>query len=410
MATTISIWDDDTEVALDWKRKIERLLNNREICIKAFDVDEISHELHVLHARREAYLRPDGSEPDESSELDGTDVLIVDNDLFHLRDFNDFSAEMVATRAGVYTDCGSIVVLNLNPDLDFDLTLLDNPDSKADLHVNDKYVADPGLWEQCPKENGTFRPWHWPLLLSEAQRHKIRVDALHRMLCDGDSEQPILDHLQFPEEARRRLSRFARAFLHPLRNDTEEVSFPQFVHRNARAVALKDGEMITRRNDIRKVARIGARRIYKWLARLVLGPQDVLIDFPHLIEKLPFIVPPDHSTSLEYWNSCASIHDAPVNLVSDELSVTALQAPDWSDRPMFWSHDFERNDILERVLSAVDPNPERFVFCEDSSAFHQSDLCHRFVAAHNTASDDRFVRWLREAEDVRFGPQSRLAI
>lgn len=410
MATTVSIWDDDSQVAQDWKRKIERLLDNPDICITAFDVEEISDELHVLHERRKAFLRTDENEPDKPSKLDATHLLIVDNDLFDLPDFNDFSAEMVATRAGVYTDCGSIVVLNLNPDLDFDLTLLNSPDSKADLHVNDKFVADAGLWEQCPKEGGTFRPWHWPLLLTEAQRHKTRVDALYRMLREGDSNQPILDYLGFPEEAKRRLSRFARAFLHPLRNDTDRVSFPEFVHENARAVSLKDGEMITERNDIRKVARIGARRIYKWLAGLVLGPQDVLVDFPHLIEKLPFLVPPDHLTSLDYWNSCASMHDAPVNLVTDELSVTAFQVPDWSDRPMFWSHDFERNDILERVLSAADPNPERFVFCEDSSAFHRSNLCHRFVAAHNTASDDRFARWLNEVEDVRFGPQSRLAI
>lgn len=410
MATTISIWDDDTDVALDWKRKIESALDDPEICIKAFEVQEIDYELRVLHQRREAFLRCDKNEPDAPSVLDGTDVLIVDNDLFNLRDFSDFSAEMVATRAGVYTDCGSIVVLNLNHDLDFDLTLLGNPNSKADLNINDKFVADPGLWNQCPREGGAFRPWHWPLLLTEAQLHKTRVDELNRMLREGDPNQPILDYLRFPGEAKQRLSRFARAFLHPLQNDAARVSFLQFVDGNGRAVALKDGEMITRRKDFRKVARIGAHRVYKWLARLVRGPQDVLTDLPHLIEKLPFLVPPDHLTSLEYWNSCASMRDAPVNLVTDELSVTAFQVPEWADRPMFWSHDFERGDILDRILAAADPNPERFVFCEDSSAFHRPDLCHRFVAAHNTASDNRFARWLHEAEDVKFGPTSRLAI
>lgn len=410
MATRISIWDDDARVALGWKQEIERLLDDADVCVKAFEVEEIDHELHILHQRRESFLRSDDNEPDDKSALDTTHVLIVDNDLFHLKDFSDFSAEMVATRAGVYTDCGSIVVLNLNPDVDFDLTLLGNPDSKADIHINDKFVADPGLWKQCPKDAGTFRPWHWPLLLSEAELHKARVDELHGMLLEGGSDKPILDYLGFPEEAKRRLSRFARAFLHPLQNTADKVSFPQFVDRNARAVALKDGEMITTRADVRKIARIGARRVYKWLSWLVLGPQDVLIDLPHLIQKLPFLLPPDDQASLDHWNCCASIRDAPVDLVTDELSVVAFPVPNWSDRPMFWSHDFEREDILDRVLGAADSNPQRFVFCEDSSAFHGSDRCHRFVAAHNTASDDRFARWLDNEDDISFGPQSRLAI
>lgn len=409
MAMTISIWDDEPQVALDWKRQIEGLLGGPDILVKAFDVKEIDDELRILHRRREAFLRANENEPDDRSELDDTHVLIVDNDLFSLRDFSDFSAEMVATRAGVYTDCGMIVVLNINRDIDFDLTLLGNPDSKADLHINDRFVADPGLWERCPKEGGTFRPWHWPLLLTEARQRKDRVDELHRMLLDGDLNVPILDYLQFPEEAKQRLSRFARAFLHPVRN-AEKVSFKQFVDGNVRAVALRDGERIAQRADIKKIARIGARRIYKWLAHLVLGPQDILIDFPHLIEKLSFLVPPSRQNALEYWNSCASMHDAPLNLVNDELSVAKFQFPYWVDRPTFWSHDFERADIRDRLLRDTDSNPKRFVFCEDSSAFHPSDLCHRFVAAHNTASDDRFVRWLHEREDFKYGPQSRLAI
>ena len=410
MTTTINIWDDDTGSARDWKQEIELLLDDSDIRVRAFEIDEIDHELHVLHKRREAFLAGDDLEPDEPSALDDTHVLIVDNDLFHLQDFSDFSAETVAARAGVYTDCSLIVVLNLNPDIDFDLSLLGDPDSKADLHINDKFIANPGLWRQCPRQHGRFRPWHWPLLLNEAQLHKRRVRDLHRTLRDEDSGTPILDYLGFPEEARSRLSRLARAFLHPRRSDTENISFPDFVDGNARAVALSDGEMITRRKDIKKVARIGARRVYKWLFRHIVGPQDILMDFPHLLQKLPFLFPQDHQASIDHWNSVASLTDAPVALVSDGLSVAALQLPNWTDRPLFWSHDFERPYIFDQVLAGIDLNPERFVFCEDSSAFHASDLCHRFVAAHNTASDDRFVRWLLENEDIHFGPQSRLAI
>ena len=409
MTTTINIWDDHTRSARDWKRHIEKLLGDPDIRVRAFEIDEIDHELHVLHKRREAFLRGI-VEPDDPSALDDTCVLIVDNDLFHLQDFSDFSAETVAMRAGVYTDCGLIVVLNLNPDIDFDLTLRGDPDSKADLHVNDKFIANPGLWQQCPRENGCFRPWHWPLLIREAQLHDRRVDDLHRALRDQDSSTPILEYLQFPDEAKNRLSRVARAFLHPRRTDTGNISFSNFVDGNAQAVALNDGKMITQREDIKKVARIGARRVYKWLLRHIVGPQDILIDFPHLLQKLPFLIPEHQQASIEHWNSVASLDNAPVSLVRDALSIDPLRLPSWTDRPLFWSHDFERPDVLDRILAGIDLNPEAFVFCEDSSAFHPSDLSHRFVAAHNTASDDRFVRWLLDAENIHFGPQSRLAI
>ena len=65
---------------------------------------------------------------------------------------------------------------------------------------------------------------------------------------------------------------------------------------------------------------------------------------------------------------------------------------------------------MGRLLEAVDANPDGLVFCEDSSAFHVADECDQFIAAHNSMSDRRFVRWLREGdEEVRYGPQSRLA-
>ena len=409
MTTKINIWDDHTRSARDWKRDIQKLLGDPDIDVRAFEIDQIDYELHVLHNRREAFLRG-ATEPDEPSALDDTRVLIVDNDLFHLQDFSDFSAETVATRAGVYTDCGLIVVLNLNPDIDFDLSLRGDPDSKADLHVNDKFVANPGLWRQCPREHGCFRPWHWPLLLREAQLHEHRVEDLYRALRDQDASTPILDYLQFPDEAKNRLSRVARAFLHPLRNDTENITFSDFVDGNAQAVALTDGKMIIEKEDIKKVARIGGRRVYKWLVRHIVGPQDILIDFPHLLQKLPFLVPEHQQALIDHWNAVASLDDAPVALVRDALSIDPLQLPNWTDRPLFWSHDFERPDVFDRVLAGIDLNPNGFVFCEDSSAFHPSNVSHRFVAAHNTASDDRFVRWLLDAENIHFGPQSRLAI
>ena len=268
----VCIWDDDIDAAAEWKRQLDAALRGDEIRVHAATAEEIEQEIHTLHERRKSYAESDGGEGRATvSELDDTDVLIIDNDLFDLPNLNDLSAETVANRAGVYTDCACIVVLNLSPDLDFDLTLLGHPESKADLHINDRFVADLGLWRQCPKDNGAFRPWHWPLVLSAVDLHRSRVKALIDLLDSDERNMPILDYFRFGGDSKRRLSRSARAFLHPSRR-AEETSFMGFMDSNAMAVNHIDGEKILGREDVRKMARIGARRISTWLARYVLGP------------------------------------------------------------------------------------------------------------------------------------------
>lgn len=406
----ITVWDDEPGAAMKWKTQLEEVLDDLRITVQAPRPEEIEGELHVLHERRKMYLESDNEEGECAvSELDDTDVLVVDNDLFDLPNLNDFSAETVAARAGVYTRCGYIVVLNLSPDVDFDLTLLGHPGSKADLHINDRFVADRGLWRECPKDGGTFRPWHWPLLLGAVDRYRSRVEDLVELLESNEMDQPILDYFRFGRGTRNRLSRSARAFLHPTVG-ASEVSFRCFVKDNANAVGVKDGRRILERNDIARIAQIGARRISKWLGRYVVGPQDILTDFPHLVEKMPFIIPVDKRECLKFWNSCAQLEEAPVAL-AEAIGIERFQMTHWFDRPVFWTDGMETEENIDKVLDALDANPGGLVFCEDSSAFHRAEVCDQFVAAHNSISDRRFVRWLtEEGEDIRYGPQSRLAM
>ena len=405
----ICVWDDDTRAAEGWKSELDVVLRDSDVNVHAATAEEIAQELRVLHERRKLYLESEGdTDRDYISELDDTDVLLVDNDLFDLRTFNDLSAETVAIRAGVYTDCACIIVLNVNPDLDFDLTLLGYPESKADLHINDRFVADFGLWRQCPKECGAFRPWHWPLVLSAVGLYRSRVNDLVELLDSDQRAIPILDYFQFSDGSKRQLSRLARAFLHP-RKRAEEVSFIDFMDGNMKAVNHIDGEKILRSKDVSKIARIGARRISTWLARYVLGPQDTLMDLPHLVEKMPFVIPVDKQECSQFWNLCAKLDDPPAGL-AEEFGIERFQMENWFDRPVFWTEGMETEENVDRLLQAANANPEGLVFCEDSSSFHSAEVCDQFVAAYNSMSDRRFVRWLREGgEGVMYGPQSRLA-
>lgn len=405
----ICVWDDNEEIAQEWKERLDVVVPGAAAQVHAATAAEIQEDLRILHDRRKRYLTCDAeADSGDVSSLDDTDILIVDNDLFDLPNLSDLSAETVASRAGIYTDCAYIVVLNLTPDLDFDLTLLGHPESSADLHINDRFVADVGLWEQCPKEDGSFRPWHWPLLLSAAAQYNTRMAELVAILNSSDQKIPILDYFGFEEAAKRRLSRSARAFLHPRRR-AEEASFMNFWDGNAKAVNQIDAQEISKRGDVRLIARIGARRIAKWLAQYVVGPQEVLIDLPHLVEKMPFMIPGNKRECGEFWNSCSSLDAAPVRLV-EEFGIGRFQREMWSDRSVYWTEGMETDENVERLLEATDTNPDDLVFCEDASSFHTAEMCDGFVAAHNSMSDGRFVRWLRGAEvQPRYGPQSRLA-
>ncbi len=407
----ITVWDDDPAAAGRWKEQLEIVLQAKGTSIEAPEPGEIEETLYTLHEYRREYLESDGGPiANEKSSLDNTDVLLVDNDLFELPGLKDYSAETVAARASLYTACGCIVVLNLSPDLDFDLTLLGHPSSKADLHINDRFVADPGLWEECPRVDGGFRPWHWPLLLRSAAMYRTRVSELAEAFESGVTGEPILNYFGFEQWSRRRLSRAARAFLHP-EIATDQVSFSQFVQDNVSAVNVQDGKCIARRDDLVKLARVCARRIGKWLERYVLGPQDVLLDFPHLIEKMPFSIPDREQRNVDFWNSFAKLEESPIEVL-EGLGIRPFDKGNWFDRPVFWAQGAESDENLERLLGVEDVNPCEFVFCEDASSFHRAKDCDQFIAAHNTVSDNRFVRWFgkEEGEELRYGPQSRLAM
>lgn len=401
----IGVWDDDGNAAADWSAKIKTALGE-ETTVCPATATEIEAELQVLHERRQRYVKgKEGAEVE--CELDDADILIVDNDLFDLPHLSDLSAETVANRMGVYTDCASIVVLNLSPEIDFDLTLLGHPGSKADVHINDCFVANQGLWQTCPPEDRSFRPWDWPLLSRARALHAARMDSVTELLSSDEREMPILDFLGFGVSATRRLSRSARAFLHPAKK-AEKVSFRDFVDGNAMAVSHIDGEQIVTRDDSKMLARIVARRIATWLSRYVLAPQDVLIDLPHVVEKMPFIVPAEKREAEEFWSSCAQLRDAPVSLVN-ELGISRLERQEWLDRPAFWADGLESEENIEKLLEVRDANPRGYVFCEDASSFFPARECHQFVAAFNSMTDRRFVRWFDAKGDNRYGPQSRLA-
>lgn len=409
MALKVSVWDDDSDKAEQWSEQIKEVLGS-DSDVEAADNERIKNELDLLHARRKAFINAGGAldEPDDDLDIDDTDILIVDNDLFELDDHADLTAEIIATRARIYSDCGLIVVLNLNPDLAFDLSLLGHPESKADLHTNEDFVANPGLWQTCPNEDGAFRPWHWPILPKSAALFRKRVDEVVNVFECGKQHMAILDYFQFGDDARSSLSRSARGYLHPT-HKAQEVTFEMFLTENPNAAEKRDTEAMIFEKHHRRMARVIASRIAKWLFRMVLGPQDVLIDLPHLVERLPFLIADGKNDDVAAWNAHAKIADEVDAGLLEPLKDHLFANEIWFDRPVFWAHCFETEENLEKLMGSSDSNPNAYVFCEDASSFHPADQCERFVAGFHTTADTRFIRWIGD-DDVVYGPQSRLAM
>lgn len=407
----ITLWDDDESAAKEWEAKIVEQMGDAEVAVRACTPNEIAKDLGVLHARRKCYLSSGGQGENQTlSMLDDTDILFVDTDLFDLPTFVDFSAEIVAGRALVYTTCPYIVVLNANPDIDFDLSLLGNPNSKANLHINDRFISHEGLWLRCPLDGGEFRPWQWPLLQMAITSQRLRATKLKECFDVEGLGIAVLDYFSFSPSARERLSRSARAFLHP-RKEANNVSFEDFISNNVKAIDSRDATRIVEKGDTEKLAWICSHRLAKWLSHLVAGPQDILMDLPHLVSEFPFLLQESERACRHSWNRLAELHDTPVDQLTEDISQHQFGLSQWFDRPMYWRHGFDSEDNLDKLIETAGSNDHFPVFCEDSSSFHWATECTRFVAGYHSVSDNRFIRWF-EGDDatINYGPYSRMAM
>ena len=120
------------------------------------------------------------------------------------------------------------------------------------------------------------------------------------------------------------------------------------------------------------IARTVAAYIDRWFRRDVLGPQEALVDLPHLLMRLPFLLG-DKATP-EEWNRAVVAESAPYNLHRElydkHLAGTAFKHRMWTGSPCFWWPMLKSNDTLnEYFLDMVEANWADVVFCEDTSSF-----------------------------------------
>ena len=361
------------------------------------------------------------------------DLVILDNNLAHLGISGArHTAESIAGYIRAFSSTPFIISINKNPQVDFDLRyLIGDYSTRTDLAINLHHLSNPALWthRQTDAKNG-FLPWYWPKLLGigENRRKKIRYisDDLDQSVCGAFGITP--DLFQY-------LSRQARSLLSQAEETNAEGSALENnfgLNANFREVFLASGRSLPNKHERQTllnyiaqgeertrlvVARIVAAEIDFWFQRDVVGPQELLVDLPHLLMRMPFLLG-ERAGELANWNSAvlAATEGPPFALDKTLFETHLVDArfthEVWETDQYFWWPRLGENRTLNAYFASSDVEWADAVFCEDCSLFleRQSEIKDRapleFVAQFEGAWNRRYVKGIR---DIMYAPKTRFA-
>jgi hypothetical protein len=372
----IVVFDDDEGFAEGYVKRLLKL----ETVVQEFKINRMSKsdfekQLSLLRGRREE-TRSGKKWTEKSIALDEVSILIVDFDLLTVSSF--LTGEEVAYLARCYSKCGLIVGLNLESrkrfsDSYFDLTLKGHPESFCDLNIDSAQLDNPRLWMDGGKG---FRPWYWPHLPKQLDSIENKVQDVMKHL-----KTPIVRFFHFD----KMLQLFPSSTLQFLGGNPAESTFKDFVNLSGNGLRGKDiatEEMI---------GRIGSSRVSKWLERLVLPGQDILVDAPHLVSRFPSILK-GNPEDVEKWNKTATFSDEDeLGLNLENIDGFTFKPRHWLSRPAwFWNSVYSCGKIKE-VTEPWNSVTPKFAFCEDSSTFEKKEDCKEFYASIDSPYNRRFI-------------------
>jgi len=391
----ILIFDDE----LGFRGRVQGLLESLTFVTDTFEIEipdnrELTHSMEILEDRRRAFRETGAWEDGERISVDDASIFVVDYDLFEAIGF--LKGDVVAYLARCLSSCGLIVGYRYG-DNAFDLTLREELRSFTDLYVGGEQLGNPGLWRVT--EAG-FRPWHWPILPDYLRDFEKKVEDVKESLAEDVPIWQVLG-LTTPEL----FAMLPRSIGEFLGADPAETTFRQFVIESDNGLERRD---VTSADDVSDevVARVGAARISKWLERLVLPEQDILVDAPHLVSRYPSLMTGD-AMDIETWNRTARlVSHEDLGLRTDLIEPFRLKKDHWLSRPVwFWDEVRECQDILE-VREPWKTERPNWVLCEDASRFYEEGY-REFVADVESPYARRFVR---KFDHVEYRPKVRFSL
>lgn len=374
MKKRIVVYDDNDRFVRNYVKRLKEL----QIIQSFFDVTSMSNkifeeQMEILRTRQKR-LRTSKKVENESL-LDEVSIFMIEYDLFSSLDSKSyFTGEDVAYLSRCFSKCELIIGINHYGDNTFDLTLRGHPESYADLNIGSEQLDNPGLWGE--KWKG-FRPWYWPILPNYLERVQQRVEDVRNNL-----DEPISKVLEI-EDMSRILPRSVTGFLG---SQSDNTTFSEFVSKSGNGLRRKD---INPDKDM--MARIAASRVSKWLERLVLPGQDVIVDAPHLVYRHPSLLLGDHS-NIDIWNKTVGFGATKsLGINYRMISDFKFKKGCWLSRDAwFWRKLFDYQKIKE-VSTPWKKEVTNFCFCEDSSSFQNRKDCSEFIIDSDSPYNRRFI-------------------
>ncbi|WP_242415544.1 hypothetical protein [Sphingomonas panni] len=392
----IVVCDDEYAPRQDWVEAIGNVVGAENVSQLNDDKAQLKSLLNRRHSFRET-----GETDWAPSQVDEADVLIVDYDLTLIDKDARHTGEEVARLARMYSDCGYIIVMNQYPGIGFDLTMKGHLESYADVNIDSSLAGCPALWSTAV--SGEFHPWHWDCIekITESRR------ALAEELTKRGMGTSIVDFLQMPNAAIDRLADSAFAFISPATQKPDEL---------AQTTVAEFLQHLTEKKDLEKLAdgkpanaaRTAVSRLAKWVSRTIVGPQDVLIDVPHLLVRLPYVANKEHGvpSTIEDWNA---LLDLGAGAICPEIREKGefRRSVEWIGKATFWWSCIEGLDLVDTLREEFDyESLPDMVFCEDVSRFVPREDATDFRAGFHNFFDRRYVKIV---EGVEYAPRRRLA-
>lgn len=399
MTYSVLVCEDEIETARERVSQIKATVPEEYKVLPVPTNSQMCESIKELLRRRKLSRAGNPWTPDGCL-FDGLDILVVDYDLLHIDEDNaQYTGEGIARLARTFSTCYVVIILNQYPGLQFDLSLRGHLMSHGDLNIDSGLIGTPSLWRDPPWEE--FRPWSWQTLSKAVETQKARVAFVEKKL-----NQSIFEAFGMEAEDVFHLSDTGFGFVAPDARDYmvfQNQTFKSFLEntidgRDANSVVKRDSE------SLRPAAQFVGARIGKWLEREVLGPQDVLIDIPHLIQFYPFLLDADVK-EIDTWNNAIHNKVALENAVPD---YCWFKPDGFLSRPVIWRRRLEKNIdfVTRRAEFDYAPVPE-IVFLEDVSVFAPLSETTGFRAGFHNSFDRRYVKVV---DGVTYSPQRRFAV
>lgn len=381
----------------------------------------LAKEIDTLIDRARTVLEdPSGSAPDSATSVfdQSFDLVILDNNLSYLPIAGArYTAESITGYVRAFVNIPYIVSLNKNPHVDFDLRyLIGDYQTHADIALNSHHLTTPTLWSgNLAHAIDPFVPWYWPALNNAVKRRNEQI-----RFVSANLEEPILKSLGFPRYTSDYLSRHAKGALSPEAADVTKITFKRYFEKTCRSLPIRRDRIVLSKavadSDTARdaVSRVVAAELDRWFRRDLMGPQDVLVDVPHLLMRMPFLLGNDANDSGR-WNDAISAMAPPYGLEREiyEKHVAQARFPytAWTKSPCFWWRSLKSNAELNKMFFGKDPQWADALFCEDISQFRLSsgdtaDMPIEFAAEFEGTWNRRHVAHLRRKH---YTPKSRFA-